>query len=131
MQDFKFCTAMIQTKSLSYKQHEKRNVIYLVLLLVLSFQFWGLRPMGNWSNNAYLIINVAYLAIGYFFLFHYKVTISDKRLKPMWFILLGIFLSIVTANLYYGQTYITSLLAYRANILWLAIPVLFKMKPTF
>lgn len=120
----------------SYKIHkvnrfEKRNVIYLVLLLVLSFQFWGLKPMGTWSNNAYLIIKVAYLAIGYFFLFHYKVTISDKRLKPMWFILLGIFLSMVTANLYYGQTYITSLLAYRANILWLAIPVLFKMKPTF
>lgn len=87
--------------------------------------------MGAWSSNAYLIIRLAYLAIGFLFLFHYKITLTDKRLIPMWIILLGIFLSMVTANLYYGQSYIVSITAYRVNILWFAIPVLFRMRPTF
>lgn len=100
------------------------------MLIALSLNFWGFKPIVFWSDSALLFIELGYLALGYL-MFHRKVTFFDKRLKGMWWIILGILLSMVTANLYYGQSYSTSLIAYRANFLWLAIPVLIRMSPSF
>lgn len=114
-------------------KNEKKNVAYLVILIALSLNFWGFKPLvGAISNDVFLVIKVLYLAFGYFFLFRRnRYSILDKRLKTFWVIILGILISMIPANLYYGQNISTSIVAYRVNILWLTIPVLFKMSPSF
>lgn len=112
-------------------KHNTRNVVYLTFLIAMSLKFWGYKPLIIYKPDVCLVVEVLFLLFGYIFLFHERLKWNDKRLWPMWLIIAGILLSMVTARAYYGQGFSVSLIAYRVNILWLSIPVLFKMKATF
>lgn len=103
-------------------------VIYLLLLACLYVKFWDIIPFGNISQDTQLVGILLYLVFGCFFFKRKKFVVPHKYKYLKW-ILVGIFLSMLPAYLFYGQPFIQSIITYRVNILLLTIVALFKISP--
>lgn len=64
--------------------------------------------------------------------FNYKTELPFWTVKmiPFYFIFGGILLSMIPAYLFYGQSFVQSLLTYRVQYLWIFVPLLYRMVPS-
>lgn len=107
------------------------NVTYLVVLAVLWFRGWNVVPFGYVPDIAYYVATMFFMVLG-LFCYRYETDLPFWRvkMKPFYFILAGVLLSMIPANLYYEQSFTQSLVTYRIHYLWLLVPLLFRMVPT-
>ena len=107
--------------------------IDLVLLILLSVHFFYLKPtvavFGGDANFTYYMLFLAYLYIRYLG-FSIRFGIRKKLLPLVWF-LVGVFLSFIPAYKFYGQHFYYSLIAYRHFFLLLTLPVLLSIQPSW
>jgi len=105
---------------------------YLILLLIVWFEGWGLRPYGALSGDTKFIVTLFVMLLGV--LMYYspvkKQILKSCMMKPFWWIMAGILLSMIPAYLYYGQSFSQSFITYRSQLLWFVIPLLFVVSPT-
>ena len=109
---------------------------YIFTLLFLSANCFDLQPIGQlfalFNGVAGQFFLYLWLLYG-LFVFKNKADHSlciQKHLVPVFWILAGIFISMIPANIYYGQSFLTSIIAYRTQYLWIVIPILLYIKPT-
>lgn len=105
------------------------KTLYLLILYIINAQAWGLRITDMDFDN-WVVLNLIYLLIGFFY-FGKMSSFSwfSLKLKYWWWWVAGIFLSMLTANYFYNQSVLQSLITYREQLLLVTIPVLFKIKP--
>lgn len=53
-----------------------------------------------------------------------------RFLRPVVFILSGVLLSFIPAYIYYGQSFLTSFVAYRVGFVYLTLPVFLRVRPS-
>lgn len=106
----------------------------MLVLLILASECFGLLPFAEWMAQMNNVAGQAVLAVWMVCgLRIYRK--ADHGLykkeynKPTWFILGAVFFSMIPAYLYYGQSILTSVVAYRAQYFWLSIPVLLYIRP--
>lgn len=107
-----------------------KKTTYLIILHALFFCFWGLNLGSSFTDDIGLVLTLLWIIYGFVHFRRTHVRLSDQRLKPFWLIMLGIALSMIPAQLYHGQTIGQSLITYRAQFLWLVVPVLINIAPT-
>lgn len=106
-------------------------VTYLVILFLLFVNFWGLKPFGAISGDFNLLLILAMLFYGYSKFGKRQGSIRVKgKYKYLAWIIIGIVVSTIPTMMYYNQDITTSLIVYRSQILFLTIPVLFKISPS-
>lgn len=104
---------------------------YLTILLLIWFNFWNIKPFGgNINSNSTQILIILYLIAGTIMYSKNRIHFAVKKYKPMSFIFLGIFLSMISANIYYGQTFLQSLISYRDIYFLLSIFFFFRISFT-
>ena len=103
-------------------------VLYLLLLACLYVKFWEIIPFGNISQDTQLVSILLYLVLGCFFFKKRKFFVPHKYKYLKW-IFAGFFLSMLSAYLFYDQSFLQSIITYRVNILLLTIVVLFRIAP--
>lgn len=105
--------------------------LYLIVFFILCFEAWGVKLIPYLSASVWLILQLAFLLWGYIHWSRIEYKRFDKKyLKEFKYICIGIVLSMIPAWLYYDQGFLTSIIAYRRQFLWLAIPVLLRIAPT-
>lgn len=112
---------------------KKRNyiVMWLVLLMLFSVNFFEFIPItriiGQNGPFAFYMLSLFFA-----FTFNRRAWIRDSLewLKPLWWILAGIFLSFFPAYLYYGQSFVQSFFTYRRMLEFSAFPILIALRPT-
>lgn len=109
---------------------KKKN--YLILLLIVWFEGWGLHPYGFLSGDIKLIVTLFVMLLGFFMYYvpAKKRVLKSCLMKPFWWIMAGILLSMIPAYLYYGQSLGQSFITYRSQLLWFVIPLLLIVSPT-
>lgn len=106
------------------------KVIYLLILLLLWFGGWELKMIPI-SLDVQLIIVFAYLIFGAWYFGSKKNGVQFHRPNRYFiWIMLGIFISMIPAYIYWGQSFLQSLITYRFQYYMFAIPLLFIIKPT-
>lgn len=104
---------------------------YLTILLLIWVNFWNIKPFGGNINSDYTqILIILYLIAGTIIYSKNRIRFAVKIYKPMSFIFLGIFLSMLPANIYYGQTFLQSLISYRSIYFLLSIYFFFRISFT-
>lgn len=104
---------------------------YLTILLLIWVNFWNIKPFGGNINSDYTqILIILYLIAGTIIYSKNRIHFAVKKYKPMSFIFLGIFLSMISANIYYGQTFLQSLISYRSMYFLLSIYFFFRISFT-
>lgn len=103
--------------------------LYLMILVILLHRMWDLKPFGLLNSDIRLVISVLYLCFGYMYFKNKQFNLFSKQLFPFWMIVIGIILSMIPAYLYYGQSFVQSIITYRTHLLWMCIPVLLKIAP--
>lgn len=105
--------------------------IYLILFIILCLEAWGVKLIPFLSASVWLILQIAYLLWGYIHWsrLEYK-SFGKYYLRAFKWIGVGIILSMIPAWLYYDQSFFASIIAYRRQFLWLAIPVLLRIAPS-
>ena len=104
--------------------------IYLLGLMILMVEGWGLKPLGYLSPDVYLVLTLGYLLFSYVLFPERKFTYFSKRLIPFWLVIIGILLSVIPAWIFHNQSILQSLVTYRAQLLWLVVPILLRLRPT-
>lgn len=104
--------------------------IYLLGLMILMVEGWGLKPLGYLPPDVYLVLTLGYLLFSYVLFPERKFTYFSKRLIPFWLVVIGILLSVIPAWIFHNQSILQSLVTYRAQLLWLAVPILCRLRPT-
>lgn len=104
---------------------------YLTILSILWLNCWNVVPFGHISSSIFYMATIAYMLGGLVY-FDYETELPFWRVKmvPLYFILGGIFLSMIPALLYYGQSLTQSFVTYRTQYLWIIVPLLFRMSPS-
>lgn len=112
-----------------------RKTTYIFILLLFSANFFDLQPIGQLFAMLNGVVGLLFLYIWLV----YGVVIYKKKsdhclcirqnVYPAIWILVGIIVSMIPAYLYYGQSFITSIIAYRVQYFWLVIPLLLYIKP--
>ena len=64
--------------------------IYLLGLMILMVEGWGLKPFGYLSPDVYLVLTLGYLLFSYVLFPERKFTYFSKRLIPFWLVVIGI-----------------------------------------
>lgn len=107
------------------------RVVYLTILATLWLNCWNVVPFGYISGNIYYFVTMAYMVFGLFH-FNYETELPfwTEKMKPFYFIFGGILLSMIPAYMFYGQSFIQSLLTYRVQYLWIFVPLLYRMAPS-
>lgn len=109
---------------------KKRN--YLILLLIVWFEGWGLHPYGSLSGDIKFIVTLFVMLLG--FMKYYvpvkKCILKSFLMKPFWWIMAGVLLSMIPAYLYFDQSLAQSFITYRSQLLWFVIPLLLVVSPT-
>lgn len=104
-------------------------VIYLVLLFLVWFDFFGLSLIPI-TGDAYIVFLLLYIIYG---VFRYRkrprTVILSGKLRLFWFIVVGIILSTIPCYLYWGQSFYQSILTYKGQYTWIIIPALFVISP--
>lgn len=104
-------------------------VLYLLLLCLLTVNFWGIKPFGYFDGDIQLLYLFLYQLLGcVIFRNREKVEYKNKYKYLKW-ILVGILLSMIPAYCFYGQTLMQSIVAYRAQSYLLTIVTLFYLSP--
>ena len=104
--------------------------IYLLGLMILMVEGWGLKPLGYLSPDVYLVLTLGYLLFSYVLFPERKFTYFSKRLIPFWLVIIGILLSFIPAWIFHNQSILQSLVTYRAQLLWLVVPILLRLRPS-
>ena len=109
------------------------KVTYLVILYFLIFGGWNLKIFAFIRGDIVaLVIQLLYMFMGYC-LWNgnkHELRINKKELLPFILVFVGVFLSMVSAKLYYGQSFVQSFITYRGFSLWLLLFVLMKIHPS-
>ena len=104
--------------------------IYLLGLMILMVAGWGLKPLGYLPPDVYLVLTLGYLLFSYVLFPERKFTYFSKRLIPFWLVVIGILLSFIPAWIFHNQSILQSLVTYRAQLLWLVVPILLRLRPS-
>ena len=91
---------------------------------------WGLKPLGYLPPDVYLVLTLGYLLFSYVLFPERKFTYFSKRLIPFWLVVIGILLSFIPAWIFHNQSILQSLVTYRAQLLWLVVPILLRLRPS-
>ena len=77
------------------------------MLLLVWVNFWNLKPFGgNITPDHTQILIILLLVAGTIMYSKKRIHFTVNKYKPMKFIFLGIFLSMIPANIYFGQTFL-------------------------
>ena len=104
--------------------------IYLLGLMILMVEGWGLKPLGYLSPDVYLVLTLGYLLFSYVLFPERKFTYFSKQMIPFWLVIIGIVLSVIPAWIFHNQSILQSIISYRAQFLWLVVPILLRLRPT-
>lgn len=113
-----------------------KKSIYFFILLMLFTNFLDIKPIAYWmevrNNVNGQIATVLWMALGAII---YRHPVPDglynqRTIFPFRWILVGIFLSMIPAYLFYGQSFTQSLITYRAQYFWFLIPLLLYIRPS-
>ena len=104
---------------------------YLTILFIIWVNFWNIKPLGGNINSDFTqALVLLYLIVGIIMYDKNRIKFLVSQYKPMAFIFLGIFLSMISANLNYGQTLMQSLISYRSVYFLLSVFFFFKISFT-
>lgn len=114
------------------KEKKRRYIeVWLFFLMLFSVNFFGLLPITRviGPNGAFTF---CLLTLFFCFTFKREVWISDNKdwLKPFWWFLFGVFLSIFPAQIYFGQSPIQSFFTYRRMFQFVAFPIFIAIRPS-
>ncbi len=110
--------------------------LYLLVLIFLTVNFFDIQPFGRlfamFSGTFGLAIIAFWMLIGFYI---YKedsdhTLCNNLYLKQLKWIFIGIFLSMIPAYVFYGQSLIQSVICYRVQYFWMFILLLLYIKPT-
>jgi hypothetical protein len=106
---------------------------YLLLLLLIAVRFWNMKLLSPiLSGEMTLFLFLISLAVGCV-LFARRATkalFNVRNNVPVILIVIGIILSFIPAKIYWGQSLITSIVATRVGLCYLALPVLLFIRPS-
>ncbi len=113
-----------------------KKTTYLLLLALITVHFFDILPIGYIMGTNSGIIGT--LSIYLWLFWGYKtykkqtnICLNNLQAKtPILWILTGIFLSFIPAYLYYGQPFLTSLIAYREVYIWFFGIIILFIYPT-
>ena len=110
--------------------------IFVLFLLLFSVNFWYMKPFGKYlDGNLGLFFSFAFIIFGgiYYYLKGHKplLLVKEGYCLPLLWILAAVLLSFLPAYKNYGQGLLTSILASKSMILYLAVPALFISRPSF
>lgn len=101
------------------------------MLLLVWVNFWNLKPFGgNITPDHTQILIILLLVAGTIMYSKKRIHFTVNKYKPMKFIFLGIFLSMIPANIYFGQTFLQSLISYRSVYFLMSIYFFFRISFT-
>ena len=101
------------------------------MLLLVWVNFWNLKPFGgNITPDHTQILIILLLVAGTIMYNKKRIRFNVNKYKPMMFIFLGIFLSMIPANIYFGQTFLQSLISYRSVYFLMSIYFFFRISFT-
>lgn len=112
-----------------------KKSVYFFILLLLASKCFDYKPIAellvSYHGAVGLIALFVWMVLGLFFFPRRgpNQVFVNKYVLPGILILIGIFTSMVPAYLYYGQSFQSSLVAYRTQYLWLIIPILLFISP--
>ena len=104
--------------------------VWVFLLLLCSVNFFDIIPItrlvGVNGPFAFYLLSLFFM-----FTFNRRALIGDsmKWLVPFWWFLLGIMLSFIPAQIYYGQSIVQSFFTYRHFFELVAFPILIALRP--
>ena len=111
-----------------------KKSIYIFVILILICEMYSLKifnPMFLGLDLGYILLYI-WLLLG-FIIYRRKTKnpfYKKSNIIPVCFILLGIFLSMFSAYIIYGQTLLQSLIAYRRQYFWIVVFVLLYVRPS-
>ena len=101
---------------------------YLTILLLIWVNLWNIKPFGgNMTADYTQIMLLMYLAFGVSIYSNSRIKFRVNKYKPMKWIFVGIFLSMISVYMYYGQSITQSLVAYRYIYFLASIILFFKI----
>ena len=101
------------------------------MLLLVWVNFWNLKPFGgNITPDHTQILIILLLVAGTIMYNKKRIRFNVNKYKPMMFIFLGIFLSMIPANIYFEQTFLQSLISYRSVYFLMSIYFFFRISFT-
>lgn len=106
---------------------------YLVLLYIFFVNMWGLTAFSFISGDLCIIILLTLLIVGplyYHAMSRRRSLLTWRTSRPILWIMLGIFISMFMANIYSGQSFTTSLTAYKTQYLMFGGLSLLIVAPT-
>ena len=111
-----------------------KKSIYIFVILILICEMYSLKifnPMFLGLDLGYILLYI-WLLLG-FIIYRRKTKnpfYKKSNIIPVCFILLGIFLSMFSAYIIYGQTLLQSLISYRRQYFWIVVFVLLYVRPS-
>ena len=109
--------------------------VYIFILVMLSTHFLDIHPIADWmagSNGMNgLATTFLWIIIG---VFYYRFQsehdlCNSNTVTPYFWIMAGIFLSMIPAFLYFHQSFIQSIITYRVQYLWVILPLILYIRP--
>ncbi|MBO7637155.1 MAG: hypothetical protein J6S89_11335 [Paludibacteraceae bacterium] len=109
--------------------------IYIFILVMLTTQFLDIRPIAEWMADRNglngLVSIIIWMIIG---VSHYQHRsehdlCSYGTTTPYFWIMAGIFLSMIPAYMYFDQSFVQSLMTYRVQYFWVMLPLLLYIRP--
>jgi len=113
----------------------KRN-LFVLFLLLFSVNFWYLKPIGGlFAGNLGLFIQLAFIAVSaIYYLFNIKnpfLLVRAGYCRPLIWIYAAVIISFIPAYLNFGQSPSTSFFASKCMLLFLALPALLIVRPSY
>jgi len=108
--------------------------IYILICLVFAVDFWNLTAVVNYlSQDILLFLSWIWILSGIYF-FNYsnrkKVLNSLKYNKVLYYIFLGVFISMFSAYAFGRQSFVTTFLAQRTIYTFMFLPAILFVQPT-
>lgn len=113
------------------KKHRRYIEVWIFFLLLFSVSFFELIPiMKIIGTNGPFAFTM--LTLFFCFTFNRRAWIRDSKnwLVPFWWYLAGILLSLLPAQIYYGQSFGQSFFTYRRMFQLLSFPIFIAIQPT-
>ena len=105
--------------------------LYIFLLIAFALHGWNLAIVPHLTATMWMVVQILFWAWGWF---HWgrknEINLVQGNLTPFFWIVIGIILSTIPAYIFYEQSFITSIIAYRRQYFWLLIPVLLRVAPS-
>lgn len=111
-----------------------KKSIYIFVILILISEMYSLKIFHSLFLGGDLGYILLYIWLLFGFIIYRRKTknplYKKDNLIPVCFILFGILLSMFSAYILYGQTFIQSLIAYRRQYFWIVVFVLLYVRPS-